>query len=217
MVVRLVCVVMALLLTVASAEARRVALVIGQNAYPGGASATVGLSTLHNPRNDARRFAALLAKHGFEVLSCDGKQPGCSDLTRAGMLAALSKLEASAQGAEMALVFFAGHGLATEEGNMLTPIDAKVNCATGAVTQGVPVERILKATEPARHKLVILDACRDNPLGAVCPGLKNKKLSFTRIEAGAMQGLLLVTSTQFGQTALDGPTGTHSQIGRAHV
>ena len=90
MVVRLVCVIMALLLTVASAEARRVALVIGQNGYPGGASATVGLPPLDNPRNDARRFAALLAKHGFEVLSCDGKQPGCTDLTRAGMLAALT-------------------------------------------------------------------------------------------------------------------------------
>jgi hypothetical protein len=51
--------------------------------------------------------------------------------------------------------------MATEEGNMLTPVDAKVDCATGAVTQGVLVERIMAATEPARMKLVILDACRD--------------------------------------------------------
>ena len=44
----------------------------------------------------------------------------------------------------------------------------------------------------------------------ICPDLKGKKLSFTRIEARALQGLLLVTSTQFGQTALDGPQGAHS-------
>ena len=43
-------------------------------------------------------------------------------------------------------MFFAGHGMATDEGNILTPVDAKVNCATGAVTHGVPVERIIAAT-----------------------------------------------------------------------
>src|SRR5262249_36966589 len=69
--------------------------------------------------------------------------------------------------------------------------------------------------EPARMKLVILDACRDNPLGEICPNLKGKKLSFTRIEAGAMQGLLLVTSTQFGQQALDGLAGNHSPFATA--
>jgi len=73
----------------------------------------------------------------------------------------------------------------------------------------------MAATEPARMKLVILDACRDNPLGYVCPNLAGKKLSFTRIEAGAMQGFLLVTSTQFGQQALDGLPGTHSPFATA--
>ncbi len=98
---------------------------------------------------------------------------------------------------------------------MLTPIDAKVNCETGAIGQGVPVELLLRAAEPAKYKFLILDACRDNPLGEICPGLKGKKLSFTRIEAGALRGLLLVTSTQFGQTALDGPLGTHSPFAKA--
>ena len=83
----------------------------------------------------------------------------------------LARLEQQAEGADLVLVFFAGHGMATEEGNILTPVNAKVNCATGAVTQGVVVERIMAATEPARMKPVILDECRDNPLGAVCPNL----------------------------------------------
>jgi hypothetical protein len=215
MIVRLVLLAAALLTLMQPAHARRVALVVGQGAYLGGAEATIGLSPLVNPPNDAGKIAQLLDRHGFEVLSCDGKRPGCFDLDRAGLLAALDRLEVSAKGAEMALVFFAGHGLSTEEGNVLAPIDAKVDCATGAVRQGVTVERFMRATEPATHKLLILDACRDNPLGLVCPGLKNKKLSFTRIEAGAMQGLLLVTSTQFGQQALDGPPGSNSPFATA--
>jgi tetratricopeptide (TPR) repeat protein len=197
------------------ADARRVALVIGQNAYSGGASATIGLPKLDNPVRDARRMAELLGRHGFEVIACDGKTPGCLDLDRNRFLTALKTFEQMAVGADLALVFFAGHGMATEEGNILTPVDARVNCATGAVTRGVPVEQIMAATRPARHKLVILDACRDNPLGEVCPNLKGKKLAFTRIEAGAMQGFLLVTSTQFGQEALDGPPGVHSPFATA--
>jgi tetratricopeptide (TPR) repeat protein len=215
MLVRVVTFAAALILMAGAAQARRVALVIGQNAYPAGNSATAGLPSLDNPVLDARRMAELLGRHGFEMITCDGKTPDCFDLNRIQFLQALTKLEQQAAGADLALVFFAGHGMATEEGNILTPIDAKVNCATGGVTQGVTVERIMAATKPARHKLVILDACRNNPLGEVCPGLKDKKLAFTRIEAGAMQGLLLVTSTQFGQSALDGLAGTHSPFARA--
>ena len=204
-----------LVLMTSVAEARRVALVIGQNAYPGGASATIGLPSLDNPTRDARRMAELLAKHGFEVITCAGKTPGCVDLDGRQFIEALTTLEKRAAGADLALVFFAGHGMATEEGNILAPVDAKVNCATGAVTQGVAVERIMAAIRPARMKLMILDACRDNPLGAVCPDLVDKKLSFTRIEAGATQDFLLVTSTQFGQQALDGPSGAHSPFAKA--
>src|SRR5215831_10404491 len=160
-------------------------------------------------------MAEILVKQSFDVISCDGKTPGCFDLDRKVFLDALKKLETRAAGADLALVFFAGHGLASEEGNVLTSVDARVNCATGAVTHGVLVEPIMAATEPARMKLVILDACRDNPLGDICPSLKGKNLSFTRIEAGAMQGLLLVTSTQFGQQALDGLAGSHSPFATA--
>src|SRR5262245_43117655 len=191
-----------------AAEARRVALVIGQNAYS-------GLQGLDNPARDAARMAQLLDKHGFEVIACDGKTPGCFDLDRSRLLDALGQLEQRSAGADLALVFFAGHGLASEEGNILAPVDAELNCSTGAVTNGVVVERIMAAASPARHKLLILDACRDNPVGEVCPDLKGKKLSFTRIEAGAMQGFLLVTSTQFGQQALDGPPGIHSPFATA--
>src|SRR4051812_11889307 len=87
-----------LVLMVTGAQAHRIALVIGQNAYPGGASATVGLPHLDNPVLDARRMAEMLAKHGFEVISCDGKTPGCLDLDRNLFLDALAKLEQRAAG-----------------------------------------------------------------------------------------------------------------------
>jgi tetratricopeptide (TPR) repeat protein len=217
MFVRMLAACAALFWGLASAQAGRVALVIGQNAYPGGSPEATGLPTLANPVPDAKGVVELFAGAGFEVLSCDGKQPGCFDLNREGLLKALDQLKVRAAGADLALVYFAGHGAATDEGNIVTPIDAKVNCETGAVTQGVPVEQLLQAAAPAKHKLLILDACRDNPIGEVCPGLQGKKLSFTRIEAGALQGLLLVTSTQFGQTALDGAGGSHSPFAKALI
>ena len=193
---------------VGSGKAGRVALVIGENAY-------ANLRGLDNAGPDAYKMVELLSGHGFEVISCDGKELGCFDQNRAGLLNALTQLEIRAKGADLALVYYAGHGVATEEGNIVVPIDADVNCNTGAITKGVKVEQLMQATAPARHKFLILDACRNNPLRDICPGLKGKKLSFTRIEAGAMQGLLLVTSTQFGQQALDGFTGDHSPFANA--
>jgi tetratricopeptide (TPR) repeat protein len=210
MLMRMLAALATLMVAGATAEARRVALVIGQNAYSDSSSATARLPSLDNPVRDGRRMAELLFKHGFEVIACDGTAPGCFDLDGTRFQNALAQLEQRAAGADLALVFFGGHGTATDEGNILTPTDAMIDCATGAVTRGVPVERIMAATRPARHKLVILDACRNNPLDDVCPNLKGKKLTFTRIEVGALRSFLLVTSTQFGQEALDGPPGHHS-------
>lgn len=186
-----------------TAEARRIALVIGQNAYTTGGGA--GLVPLINPHNDALAVTTLLRRHGFEIVTCGGAQATCLDISRSEMLTALDQLQQQAVGAETALVYFAGHGMATEEGNILAPVDARIDCDTGAVRAGVTVERLMSAVEPASNKLLVLDACRDNPIGDRCPALKGKRLSFTRIEPGAMNNLLLVTSTQFGQGALDGP------------
>jgi hypothetical protein len=83
---RIVLAVVVSLLAVQQADARRVALVIGQNAYPGGASATVGLPELGNPVRDATRMAKLLKDHGFEVIACDGNTPGCFNLNRVQFL-----------------------------------------------------------------------------------------------------------------------------------
>src|SRR5262252_4340545 len=97
MLVRMLAALAALIAMAVSADAKRVALVIGQNAYPGGSSATVGLPPLDNPVPDARGMAKLLSTHGFEVIACGGSGnadgAGCVDLDRARFLKALDDLE----------------------------------------------------------------------------------------------------------------------------
>ena len=96
----------ALLLMVVSADAtapRRVALVVGNGGYQ-------SLSPLHNPALDARTLANILDANGFDVLKCDDQRPGCFDLTREGLLDVLDRLRDKAEGADLALVFYSGHG-----------------------------------------------------------------------------------------------------------
>jgi murein DD-endopeptidase MepM/ murein hydrolase activator NlpD len=210
MLARVLSTLVALVLISTVAEARRVALVIGQNAY------TAGWQPLANPRRDAERMAALLTKHGFEVIACDSTAPGCFDLTHESLTNAAATLKARAAGAELALVFYAGHGGEGPQGNVLAATDSDFDCQTLAVRRGVLVNDFLDATAPARHKIVILDACRNNPLAIACPLPKGAKaLSFARIEPGGLRDFLLVTSTQFGQEALDGPPDTHSPFATA--
>ena len=87
-----------------AAPDKRVALVIGNNAYK-------ELHALDNPGADAESLAKLLAGRGFDTISCDGKRPGCFDLTRDGLSAAIAQLKAKSQDAALAFVFYAGHGM----------------------------------------------------------------------------------------------------------
>lgn len=207
---RLLAVVACLCVTVTATEARRVALVIGQGSY-------ATFSELDNPPHDARRFSALLARNGFEFITCNPRGGACVDLDRAGLERALKRLETAAKGAELALVYFAGHGLSTNQANVLIPVDARPNCRTGSIMGAMPVERVIAAVEGARSKIVVLDSCRDNPIGQYCPALKSVRESFSRIEPGAHDGLLVVTSTQRGQKALDGEAGGHSPFAQAFL
>ena len=95
----------------APAPDKRVALVIGNNAYK-------ELHALDNPGADAQSLAEMLAARGFDTISCDGKRPGCFDLTRDGLSAAIAQLKAKSQDAALAFVFYAGHGMEAAEGNV---------------------------------------------------------------------------------------------------
>jgi hypothetical protein len=186
---------------------KRVALVIGNQTY-------VNLGPLSNPVSDAGSLATLLAANGFDVISCDGHRRGCFDLNREGFLDALETLRDKSGGADFVLVFYTGHGMEGPEGNVLTPIDTSLDCASRAVHRGVLLTRLFDSLKGARNKLVILDACRSDPMPQ-CRAKGFVPVSFGTLTAPDAESLMLVSSTMPGQTASDGLPGVHSPFARA--
>ena len=130
---------------------RRVALVIGNAAYQ-------NVATLPNTLNDADAIAQLFRKAGFDIV--DARQ----DLGVVEFKRAIRDFVAIARGAETAVMYFAGHGIEVAGTNYLIPVDAKLATDYDAEDEAVSLDRIILALEPARRlRLVILDACRDNP------------------------------------------------------
>jgi tetratricopeptide (TPR) repeat protein len=189
---------------------RRVALIIGNSAYE-------NLSALSNPARDATRMAELLAANGFEIMSCGEGATGCLDLDRGAMLDALEDFRDTADGADLALVFYAGHGMQTADGNVLAPTDIEISCGDWRTRRAVVLDDVLEAMVGAREKIVILDACRNDPLKAQqCLQRGARPLSFGSIAVpDSTARFLLVTSTQNGQVAQDGPPGSHSPFAEA--
>lgn len=188
-----------------AAEARRVALVIGNGAYE-------NLSPLANPVRDAERMGELLRDAGFEVMDCGGERPGCHDLDRNAMTDAIEDFSDMAEGAELALFFFAGHGMQTAEGNLIAPVNVEIGCDMLRARRATMLDDVLSAMDGAAEKVVILDACRNDPFGAQqCATRGARPLSFGAfaVPDGA-QRFLLMSSTRNGQLAQDGAPGGHS-------
>ena len=134
----------------ASAE-RRIALVMGNSAYE-------KVAPLPNPANDAGAMSAMLKGAGFDVVDLK------LDLKANEMRRALRNFADNARGADVAIVYFAGHGIEIEGVNYLIPVDAVLERDIDAFDEAVPLERILTVIEPVKKlRLVILDACRDSP------------------------------------------------------
>jgi len=144
-----------LLLGICAGPARadkRVALVIGNGRY-------VSPSTqLRNAPNDARKVGSALSAIGFDVT------PGI-DLDHAGMESLLRKFLDEAKTAQVALLFYAGHGMQVDGHNYLIPVDAKVESRSDLNFGTVDLDKILASLDnPSRANIIILDACRDNPV-----------------------------------------------------
>ena len=170
------------------AEARRVALVIGNAAYR-------SVSPLANPLNDARLVAKALAASGFDV------QLG-ADLDRKGMETALQEFAHDAMQADLAMVYFAGHGLEASGANWLLPVDASIRSFDDVPATAVPFEKVARSLAGASVKIVALDACRDNPFAArlTSPsGVVNRGLAEVELD-----GYVIIYAAAAGQTALDG-------------
>jgi formylglycine-generating enzyme required for sulfatase activity/Tfp pilus assembly protein PilF len=130
---------------------KRVALVIGNSAYPGAAA-------LENPVNDAADVAAALRRIGFEVI--EGKNLSLADFSQI-----IDVFRQKAKDADAALFYYAGHGMQFEEQNWLMPIDTRVTNAFDVRHFNVALQDLMSDIEgSASATLVFLDACRDNPL-----------------------------------------------------
>lgn len=194
-----------LILAPAAFAERRVALVIGNQAY-------ASLSILANPALDAGRMAAILGDNGFDVMSCDGTRPGCFDLDRNGMVVALAEFADMTAGADLAFVFYAGHGMQTAAGNVLAPVDMTLDCDTLDPARATMLDNVMEALSGAREKIVILDACRNDPLASQqCAQRGARPLSFGSLVLPKSDNrFLIVTSTKPGDVARDGLPGAHS-------
>lgn len=185
----------ALILTASGAVAdQRMALVIGNSAYQ-------RAPRLANAANDAALLAETFKKAGFGVVEAR------NDLTAQEMRRALRDFGAKARGADIAVIYYAGHGIEIDGSNYLVPLDAQLENDTDALDEGIALDRVLVAIEPARRlRLVILDACRDNPFAKTM-----KRTMASRAVAGglakvepASPNTLVAFAAKAGLTALDG-------------
>ena len=130
---------------------KRVALVMGNSAYK-------NVARLANPANDAALVAGMFRKAGFETVDIK------LDLNVAEMRKALRDFGGKAREADVAVVYYAGHGIELDGTNYLIPTDATLETDSDVLDETLPLDRALFAVEPAKQlRLVILDACRDNP------------------------------------------------------
>lgn len=143
-------------LTCGSAQAeRRVALVIGNSAYE-------KVARLGNPSSDAALVAETLKAAGFDLVDLR------HDLKVADMRRALRDFIEQSRDAEVAVVYYAGHGIEVDGVNYLVPIDAVLERDTDIYDEAMSLDRVLVAIEPAKKlRLVVLDACRDSPFSKV--------------------------------------------------
>ena len=181
---------------------RRIALVIGNGAY-------LHAPRLLNPTNDARVIAGNLRDMGFEV--SDG-----IDLNRAAMTRLIANFLRAAATANIAVLFYAGHGVQIDGENFLLPIDVKFNGVGDLMSEMTNVSTILAGLDDSiRTSIVFLDACRDNPSvqKVVQPAGTSRSVkvssglaSPSSLGKGATTGAgtLLAFSTAPGQIALDG-------------
>jgi uncharacterized caspase-like protein len=155
---------------------------------------------LANPPRDAKLIASTLRDLGFATVTL------APDLTRDKFFAALHEFGTVAEKADWAVVYYAGHGMEIGGVNYLIPTDARLAADRDAETQAVALEQLIAAVSGARKlRLVILDACRDNPFQKTMQrtiALKLVSRGFSNIEPEA--GFMVVYAAKHGETALDG-------------
>jgi formylglycine-generating enzyme required for sulfatase activity len=176
----------------------RVALVIGNGAYE-------HAPLLRNPVQDARAIAAAFRGLGYSVqLVTDAKKPALE--------AAFQQFAVAATGADHAVVYYSGHGIEVNGVNYLLPVEARIATERTVALEAVPLSTVMDIAAGARRLgLVVLDACRDNPLANSmqrADGTKGLTRGLGRVEPVG-RNLLVAYATKDGHVAADG-AGTNS-------
>jgi uncharacterized caspase-like protein len=186
---------------------KRVALVIGNANY-------VNAPKLVNPGNDTTAVSIMLEGLGFVV---DTR----NDLGNSDMRRAVRDFSDQTKDADIAIVYYAGHGIEVNGNNYLVPTDARLQRDIDVEDEAVAVDRVMQMIEPARKlRLVILDACRDNPLSRTM----QRTLAASRGTGGnglappapASAGTLVAFAARAGSTVSDG-AGANSPFTTALV
>ena len=187
---------------------KRVAFVVGNSAYR-------NVPQLPNPVVDAKSMAKVLRNVGFDVV--EG-----ANLSRDKMTEKLLEFGKKAEGADVAVFYYAGHGIAVNGTNYLLPVDADLKSEMDVkLGAAINVDLTLEQTmADAKVKLVFLDACRDNPFAAKIRSAKATRS--VSVESGLAEmksgeGTQIAFATGPGQTALDGEAGTNGPFTRALV
>jgi tetratricopeptide (TPR) repeat protein len=172
---------------------RKVALIVGNGAYR-------NVPKLDNPPRDAKLIADTLRSLGFATVTL------APDLARDQFFTALRDFGREAEKADWAVVYYAGHGMEIGGINYLIPTDAKLAADRDAEGQAVALEQVIAAVSGAhKMRLVMLDACRDNPFEKTMQhtmALKLVSKGLSNIEPEA--GFMVVYAAKHGETALDG-------------
>jgi hypothetical protein len=175
----------------------RVALVIGNSSYR-------AVAQLPNPARDADAMAQLFKDAGFDSVALERN----ADIVQ--FKRALRSFEESADQADIAVVYYSGHGLEIGGTNYLIPIDARLASADVADNEAISLDRVISAADGARKfRVIILDAGRDNPFaGATRPPEPVKRSLNSRLDVSS-GGTLIAFAAKAGAVAEDGD-GPHS-------
>jgi Caspase domain len=182
---------------VASAQ-KRVALVIGNGVYQ-------NVARLANPINDATAVAQMFKNAGFDSVTMR-RDLGVLDFKRA-----LREFLDAAQDADIAVMYFAGHGIQVGDMNYMIPVDAKLATENDVQDETVSLDRIMMSLAPAKRlRLVLLDSCRENPfLNRMKVSRATRALGRGLARVEPENNTLVAYAAKGGQIAADG-AGEHS-------